>query len=172
MGHLRIYSPKSNNGTLSFEIIENDEDLNMIAEIFERNTDRDYIAMGDVESDRINENLTWDENIKYIFKEEYKNDKENVDYIAIRNECNEIVGLVIVCVNPRTKYAILYDIIIDRDERGKNYGTTTYEWLEDQLRKMGTKRILLESGINNKNAHSFFRKMGFSEFAIEFIKGI
>jgi ribosomal protein S18 acetylase RimI-like enzyme len=172
MGFLEMGSGRSEDGSLAFEEIGNAEDLREAARLFAANVDASYIALGDIESGRIDADLRWKADLEAEFEAEYREGRECVDYLAIRGEDGKIMGLMIVGVDTRNKYAVLYDIIIDRDHRGGKAGSTAYGWLETRLKGMGVKRVLLESGINNEKAHAFFGRLGFGKLAIEFMKEI
>lgn len=170
MGNFVISENKEDN--LIFENIGNGKEIDDAAKMFVKNITGDYMASGDLEAGRINENMEWTADMEKAFVEEYLHTSDTINYIAIKNEKMKLIGIAVLGVDYKNKYAILYDIIITRDERGKNYGTKTYKWLEQQLKQTGIKRIALESGIKNKKAHLFFKKLGFNELAVEFIKEI
>jgi ribosomal protein S18 acetylase RimI-like enzyme len=170
MGCLKINSLNCKESGIYFKHINNPEELRICSSLFVRNVDKNYIAMGDIESDRINPDLEWRTDLQDIFEKEYSNANKFLDYIAVCDNSKSIIGFMILRIDTEKKYAVLYDIIIDKESRGKKAGENSLRWLEDQLRKRGIRRIILESGINNERAHNFFKNMGFGKLAVEFVK--
>jgi ribosomal protein S18 acetylase RimI-like enzyme len=169
---MKIVSSRSNDDSLIFERINDNDTLGSVAELFSRTVDEKYIALGDFESGRINRDLKWNDDTIGKFIEEYEHSRDTDDYIVVKNRNNEIIGLMIVGVDMANGFAVLYDVIIDKEKREARAGTKAYNWLECQLKQMGIKRVLLESGINNVVAHEYFKKLGFRKLAVEFIKEI
>jgi N-acetylglutamate synthase-like GNAT family acetyltransferase len=54
--------------------------------------------------------------------------------------------------------------------RSKGAGQVLLDWIQQELRRDGIRYLFLESGIRNTQAHSFFKKQGFSPVSLNMIK--
>lgn len=73
----------------------------------------------------------------------------------------EVVGSLWVYVDGETAAAFIYDINIDRQQRGKGYGGATLTALERELRSMGVTRIGLNVFADNSVAMGLYRRQGY-----------
>ena len=112
MGNFVISENKEDN--LIFENIGNGKEIDDAAKMFVKNITGDYMALGDLEAGRINENMEWTADMEKAFVEEYLHTSDTINYIAIKNEKMKLIGIAVLGVDYKNKYAILYDIIITR----------------------------------------------------------
>jgi ribosomal protein S18 acetylase RimI-like enzyme len=172
MGQLEPRSGATDDGAFTFECVEDRETLRAVAGLFAANVNEAYMAMGDLESGRIDGDLRWEKGLREKFVEEHGDGGDRCELVAIKSRGGEIAGLMDVGVDSLKRYAILYDIMVAPAFRRSGVGIKAYGWLERSLRSMGIRRVLLESGARNTGAHAFFERMGFREFAVEYIKEI
>lgn len=70
-----------------------------------------------------------------------------------------------------TKVAILEDMIVDKNYRGKNIGTELINYALQNIKLKGCTRVTLLSDNDNIKAHNFYKKQGFSpSFMLPFRK--
>jgi ribosomal protein S18 acetylase RimI-like enzyme len=93
-------------------------------------------------------------------------------FCAILN--NRIVGYCHVSILNRFNHldcwAYLNTIIIDEKFRSKGIGTALLEQCIQTARENGSLRLKLESGFHRDIAHHFYRKFGFKQSGMSFIK--
>jgi GNAT superfamily N-acetyltransferase len=71
------------------------------------------------------------------------------------------------------KVAVIEDLIVDKDHRGKGVGWQLVGFAEDRLAVGGeVKGIELSSDLHRKAAHEFWEKCGYSKLAVQFRKEI
>ena len=63
-------------------------------------------------------------------------------------------------------FGVLEDIVIARDKRNTGYGRDFLNWITEQMREQGLRRIFLESGLGNDDAHHWFVNHGFEQVSI------
>lgn len=69
----------------------------------------------------------------------------------------------------RRPYAVLEDVVVDRDRRGGGVFTSMYALFRDAAADLGIGRLFLESGRTNHSAHEIFRALGFREVSEVFM---
>lgn len=82
------------------------------------------------------------------------------------------LAVAIVEIEERTtfKYAVLADILVEASVRGKGIGERLIHFIEQELRAEGANWLFLESGIKNKAAHKFFKRLEYRETSRVFAK--
>jgi ribosomal protein S18 acetylase RimI-like enzyme len=131
-----------------------------------------YISHGEVLCGRATHDLKWADDILSQMRQEFN------DYLSDTNRfsvfeillCGEIAGFAILEIDRQFKTAQIHDIIIKKDFQGKGVGAEAIRVIEEYLKKENIGMILLESGIQNKNAHDFFEKNGYTQISVEFAK--
>ena len=73
----------------------------------------------------------------------------------------EVVGTLWVFVDDGKQRAFIYDIAIQKAQRGKGYGRRALELLEDKLRPLGVTRIALNVFAQNSVARHLYEKQGY-----------
>ena len=69
-------------------------------------------------------------------------------------------------------FAIGEDLIVSPGARGSGVGKAVLDWLADEARARGIRRLFLESGITNKRAHDFFEREGFHPTSVVMMKSL
>ncbi len=64
------------------------------------------------------------------------------------------------------------DLVTVEGERGRGYGSTVLQWLEDQARANGCQTFSLDSGVQRAAAHRFYFRQGMSIMAFGFSKSL
>ncbi|MDC7243505.1 MAG: GNAT family N-acetyltransferase [Sphaerochaetaceae bacterium] len=94
---------------------------------------------------------------------------ENSDFgtIFIVKVDNHIVGMLNILYTFSTalgsKVAILEDLIIDKEHRGKGYGKKLVDFALEDCKAKGCKRVTLLTDHTNDIAKEFYNKMGFED---------
>ena len=85
---------------------------------------------------------------------------------------NDIVAVAFVSWNlsVRIPFAVLEDIVIDKNQRGHQLGQRFVDWIFEQARAQGVQRFFLESGKDNHDAHHFFERNGFHQVSVVMMK--
>ena len=76
------------------------------------------------------------------------------------------LGLVSFFTNAPVPYAILEDIVVAEKDRDREIGNEMLEWAIAEAKSLGCVRMFLESGVNNQDAHEFFKRKSFSVCSI------
>ncbi len=89
---------------------------------------------------------------------------------------NKIVGMVNILYTFSTalggKVALLEDLIIDKDSRGKGLGTKLVEHAIHHCQNNGYKRITLLTDNSNKDAQKFYKKLGFEDSSMVVMRNL
>jgi len=83
-------------------------------------------------------------------------------YILVK-ENEKIVGALNFDIDLRgkEKIGVLHTLIITKDARGKGYGTQLVKYLLDYFKQKSCSRVRTFIHLNNKDAFSFWKKLGF-----------
>jgi Acetyltransferases len=81
-----------------------------------------------------------------------------------------MLGVVVLRFDRAHRYGIVEDIVVDERARGRGVGTRLMRAAQAEMRAAGMEHAILESGIRNASAHAFFRREGYREAAIMFLK--
>jgi GNAT superfamily N-acetyltransferase len=141
-----------------------------LAKFFVDNIDTSYISHSEIQYGRAADKNHWSPRLKKLVKSEFaglaaeqESTKESRHLIFAISQ-NLVVGVAIIAYNFSIEipFAVLEDMVIDRGTRGQGIGSVMLAWLENEARKKRMHSIFLESGINNIDAHTFFKKNSFS----------
>ncbi|MCP5070765.1 MAG: GNAT family N-acetyltransferase [bacterium] len=58
-------------------------------------------------------------------------------------------------------HLFIYDIVIDKANRGQGLGTAVLQWLDEEARRVGAKEIQLHVFASNSGAIRLYERMGF-----------
>jgi GNAT superfamily N-acetyltransferase len=65
-------------------------------------------------------------------------------------------------------YALLEDVYVDENFRGKGIGTELVKKAIELARKLNCYKIIATSRFERENVHEFYQKLGFEKFGYEF----
>jgi ribosomal protein S18 acetylase RimI-like enzyme len=80
------------------------------------------------------------------------------------------VGTVFLGV--RAGRAFLFDITIDPEERGRGYGRAAMVALEDEVRALGHREVVLNVWGGNEVARGLYRSLGYGEQSVQMRKSL
>lgn len=147
------------------------EDAEALAGFFVSNTDPSYISHGEILCGRAVDPTTWVTNLREVVCEEFTGilaGHKPDSRVAIARHEGALVGLAIVAFDGDR--AVLEDMVIASDLRGRGLGREFLSGLEALLREQGVRVVLLESGIHNAGAHAFFHREGFDTVSVTMLK--
>ncbi len=136
-----------------------------LATFFVANVPTCYISHTELWSGRARNFAHWSPGLRRVITTELREAlRDRTRRIAIVERDDELVGMAVVVDLGR--YALLEDIVIRRERRGRGVGRVLVRWLFAEERKAGKSAIFLESGGRNLAAQRFFRKQGFRKISI------
>jgi aminoglycoside 6'-N-acetyltransferase I len=95
-------------------------------------------------------------------------------YIALEGE--RVVGLAAVHVMPLLErddpIARVTTMVVDENARGRGVGRALLARLEELARAQGCDLIDLTSRYDREGARAFFRRLGFEDTSLRFVKGL
>ncbi|HEY8110422.1 MAG TPA: GNAT family N-acetyltransferase [Candidatus Nitrosotenuis sp.] len=105
---------------------------------------------------------------KQIFQYLDEKDKK----IIVYEQNSKIIGLVSMMFLPRlnrTKLELyIPELVVSKDNRGLGVGKSLMESCVNMAKKRKCFRIRLESGNQRKDAHKFYKKIGFEQSALSY----
>ena len=97
-------------------------------------------------------------------------------HLLVAQEDGEVVGLAAMQVMPLVHrdlpVARITAMVVRSDRRGEGLGRRLEEELEEVARREGCGRIDLTSRHRRKEAHAFYRALGFEETSLRFVKDL
>jgi len=89
----------------------------------------------------------------------------DIGEIIVAKQADSIVGMVSLLYTVSTalgaKVAVLEDMIVSKEARGRGVGSSLMEYALKHAELSGCKRITLLSDHNNSSAHRFYERHGF-----------
>jgi ribosomal protein S18 acetylase RimI-like enzyme len=132
-----------------------------------------------VSIDKYGYNILTDEYREKYFKETMKEVSEKEGKILLSVEDNKVIGLVIGIINnyeensyefKAPKRGRITELIVSKKYRIKGCGKTLVSAIENYLKSIGCKAVLIEVFAYNENAKEFYLKKGYETRIIEVIK--
>lgn len=96
-------------------------------------------------------------------------------HIVDEDEGDRKVGIIWYAVDSRafpSNSVFLYDIEVDREMRGRGYGTAALRLLEEKAKGLGKKRIALHVFAHNARARSLYEELGYRPTNIVMAKDV
>ncbi|MDY7083002.1 MAG: GNAT family N-acetyltransferase, partial [Halobacteria archaeon] len=72
------------------------------------------------------------------------------------NELIAVAGVLESHLLHHTRHAWLYDLVVDESERGKGYGASMVEYVEEWAEERGCDYVALASPVEKDGAHQFY----------------
>lgn len=132
-----------------------------------------------VSIDKYGYNILIDEYREKYFKETMKEVSEKEGKILLSVEDNKVIGLVIGIINnyeensyefKAPKRGRITELIVSEKYRIKGCGKLLVSEIENYLKSIGCKAVLIEVFAYNENAKEFYLKKGYETRIIEVIK--
>jgi ribosomal protein S18 acetylase RimI-like enzyme len=97
-----------------------------------------------------------------------------VELRIVEDESGMPVGRVVWAEREQhgSRYAFLYDVEIDEDQRGRGLGRAAMQQLEDEVRAQGFERLQLNVFGGNDRARGLYRSLGFDELSVQMGKDL
>jgi GNAT superfamily N-acetyltransferase len=145
-----------------------------LAAFFAGNVGPDYISHAELQGGRALSPTEWRPNLVEILRAEIDarlaaapsatNDRP----IAVAEKDSALVALALLTFadTAPVPFAIVEDLIVGPQARGRGVGKTMLDWIARQAQARGIRRLFLESGAHNDRAHAFFGREGFRPTSI------
>jgi len=90
--------------------------------------------------------------------------------LLVAEDGGEVVGSLVLIVVPNLSHsglpwAIVENVIVDQSRRGKGFGWDLMKYAEARAREAGCYKIGLSSDNGRKEAHEFYRSLGYKATA-------
>ncbi|MFJ7565635.1 GNAT family N-acetyltransferase [Herminiimonas sp. NPDC097707] len=149
-----------------------------LTQLFVMNARTEYISHSELQGPRAETTTRWRSDLAATLREEFQTtlsqDPSSADsLIAVADIDGVIAGMALVSIGNQDAaipYASLDDVIVHPDYRGAGLGHQLIEWVEQQMLARGIKRLFLESGEANHDAHRFFKAHSFQTVSVVMMK--
>ncbi|WP_321515860.1 GNAT family N-acetyltransferase [Marinifilum fragile] len=158
-------------GQLSCKWLNDLSETERLTTLFLNNSKNNYISHSEIQEGRAYNESTWSDDIRDILTTEFEEAIENGLFynanIAALYHNNLLVAFALVEFksSPNGNFAILSDIIVDKDYRNNKIGENLLRWIITQLSTNDIKCIYAESNIQNDIAHNFLLENGFKSIS-------
>jgi GNAT superfamily N-acetyltransferase len=148
------------------------EEIDRLADFFSRNVTQSYISHSELQFGRALTPDKWGDHLVAKFKSEIEERVPCGPGSALRVASvyagDELIGIAYVTFNSSVPipFIVLEDIVVERRKRGSGIGQQMLDWVFAQARQEGIKRVFLESGKDNHDAHHFFERNGFHQVSV------
>jgi GNAT superfamily N-acetyltransferase len=140
-----------------------------LAAFFACNVGTDYISHAELQGGRALSPTEWRSNLTGILRAEIDARLATAPSgpagqpIAVAEEGGTLLALAFVTFagTAPAPFAIVEDLIVAPQTRGRGVGKTMLDWIAAEARARGIRRLFLESGFKNERAHDFFEREGF-----------
>lgn len=138
-----------------------------LASLFSRNTSVQYISHGELMEGRAIAPNAWapdlEERLTVEFGKALSHAPMESSNIVTAYYQNQLVGFILLEyeTSPAGKYALLSDIVVEKNKRNLNIGEHMIEWTSAALKENHIQSLFAESNIANTIAHRFLEKNGF-----------
>ncbi len=140
-----------------------------LADFFARNVGPGYISHAELQGGRALSPIEWRPDLLDVLCAELMPRLQpgmpapDSRPIAVAEQGEALVGLAFVtfAASAPVPFAIVDDLIVSPDTRGRGVGRAMLDWIAAEARARRIGRLFLESGIANERAHHFFEREGF-----------
>ena len=167
LGKWKIKKNKIDIEEISVRWIHDLSESEKLTSLFINNSKENYISHSEIQEGRAYDENTWSHDIQTVLTSEFsdalKNELFDQSNIVAAFLNQQLVGFALVEFknSPNEPYAVLSDIIVDKNFRKNNIGEKIIKWLKSQLINNNIKSLFAESNIKNDSAHQFLIKSGF-----------
>lgn len=101
-------------------------------------------------------------------------DMKHMDYkmfgIMQRDKLVTFAGVAVQTNFYHKRHLYIFDLVTDEEYRSKNYGKMMLEFLSDYAKTTMCENIVLSSGLQRTDAHTFYENSGFIKKSFVFLK--
>lgn len=157
-----------------------EEQVDDIVTFFMENVHDQYISHGELQDGRAERLGVWScrAKLRKLLRNQFSRARRSeagrsrYERLLVARDRGSVRGLAYVEFDLRVRngYATLYDLIINDDSRRTGLGSRLLIEVEKACKKSGASRLFLESGIDNDDAHRFFKRRGFITSSVTMLK--
>lgn len=162
---------------MTFRWCTNASDVPPAVKLFTGGITSSYISHSELQGHRAVAPGQWNPKIVDIFEADVRGRLTNpldpapgemTQIFGVGEEDGETLTVFLVTFSrdAATPFAILEDVVVSPDARGKGIGGRFMDWFAQECRSRGIRRQFLESGGDNHKAHDFFEAHGFHQISI------
>lgn len=160
--------------SISCGFLENARRLRSVVRIIHENTTTKYITHSEVIEHRAAHTRRWAHFRRSLLandvKKAIRRKKRNEGGVIVATRGRRLLGVAILYYERNHHYGTIEDIVVSEKCRSQGVGTLLMEAALDAMRNAGMENVILESGIRNVEAHTFFRRHDFRDAAIMFLR--
>lgn len=165
---------------VAVEWLRDPVDTGQLAAFFVQNVGPDYISFGEMQCGRAVSAGAWHPGLHDVLRSEFDAILREAGAgdpprrLAAIFRHDRMVGLAVLRLekNAMTPFAVLEDMVIDREQRQAGLGARFLAFIESHARTEGCRQIFIESGLENKGAHRFFGRSGYAPVATVMTKSL
>ncbi len=132
-----------------------------LAAFFARNVGPDYISHAELQGGRALSPTEWRPDLVEILRTEIEIRLARETIAVVEEGGLLALAFVTLADEAAVPFAVVEDLIVAPETRGRGIGKMMLDWIATEARARGIRRLFLESGINNEQAHAFFEREGF-----------
>ncbi|MED5547857.1 MAG: GNAT family N-acetyltransferase [Pseudomonadota bacterium] len=131
-----------------------------------------YISHGEILSGRSPDGKRWADDLDTVLARDFAACLDGGGFVLVACQGDTIAGLCAVAIESvaGNRIATIEDLLVGEDGRGRGLGSRLLEAAEALCRENNADRIMLESGIANDSAHSFFEGRGYRAVSKVFLR--
>jgi len=142
----------------------------LLVDFFIEHTSVAYISHGEVLDGRAEGPSVWSADLRAVLVEEFSACSftgeplsESGVWIAVAEDDTGLLAFAVVEFSARVRSpsARLHDLVVHRSRRNSGVGNKLLDWIEASVSKGGGRWMVLESGLSNHAAHTFFERRGY-----------
>jgi GNAT superfamily N-acetyltransferase len=134
--------------------------------------DARYISHGEIQCGLSPDGHRWADDLDTLIAEDMAAIGDERSVLVARDATATIVGVAVVfwVATPRVLYAVLEDVAVAPAMRSHGLGAHIADVVVAEARSRGAAWLFLESGRDNRRAHDFFTRRGFTEISRVFAR--
>lgn len=166
--------PRRIRHSITCDFLANARRLRAVVRIIQVNTKTNYITHSEVIEHRAEHTRRWAHFRRSLLAEDLKQAirlrRRGMGGVLVATRGRRMLGVAVLRFELRHRYGVVEDIVVDERLRGQGVGTRLMDAALAEMRAAGLENVILESGIRNEGAHAFFRREGFKEAAVMFMR--
>lgn len=154
--------------------LDNARRLRSVVRIIHENTTTKYITHSEVIEHRATHTRRWAHFRRSVLAADLKKSirrfRSGKGGVLVASRGRRLLGVAVVSYEHTHRYGIIEDIVVSEKCRGQGVGALMMQAALDAMKSAGMENVILESGIRNTEAHTFFRRHEFREAAVMFLR--